>query len=244
MIRMPDALESSIQKATDLGALGIIVPTVDDALEARDAARFSRYPPFGRRSAGGGAYRDLWNQPGLNYRATINDNMLVTVMIETLEGVAMANEIAATHGVDAVIIGNNDLSNFSGWSQTIRVTRTPSSRSTTPRSSTASLRQRRRTVPDRLHRQRRYADGPDGPACDGWRPAGRGGRGRGTGPEEEPVIGLTPGSAPKPAPAAAGGRGCRRPLVMLAVDKRRPQRRSNAEPRCAVLHVRFHAPSA
>ena len=56
MIRMPDALESSIQKATDLGALGIIVPTVDDALEARDAARFSRYPPFGRRSAGGGAY--------------------------------------------------------------------------------------------------------------------------------------------------------------------------------------------
>ncbi len=54
MIRMPDALESSIQKATDLGAIGIIVPTVDDALEARDAARFSRYPAvrppqFGRR---------------------------------------------------------------------------------------------------------------------------------------------------------------------------------------------------
>ena len=40
MIRVPDALESSIQKATDLGALGIIVPTVDDELEARDAARF------------------------------------------------------------------------------------------------------------------------------------------------------------------------------------------------------------
>ena len=56
MIRMPDALESSIQKATDLGAIGIIVPTVDDALEARDAARFSRYPPFGRRSSGGGSF--------------------------------------------------------------------------------------------------------------------------------------------------------------------------------------------
>jgi len=55
MIRMPDALESSIQKATDLGAIGIIVPTVDDALEARDAARFSRYPPVGRRSSGGGS---------------------------------------------------------------------------------------------------------------------------------------------------------------------------------------------
>ena len=202
MIRMPDALESSIQKATDLGALGIIVPTVDDALEARDAARFSRYPPFGRRSAGGGSYRDLWNQPGLNYRATINDNMLVTVMIETLEGVAMANEIAATHGVDAVIIGNNDLSNFSGWSQN------------DPRYQDAIIK-----VHDAALKYGKYYGNAgeqyltgytvsadtrmvqNGPACDGWRPAGRGGRGRGTGPEEEPVIGLTPGSAPKPAPA-------------------------------------------
>src|SRR6187455_3638455 len=115
MIRMPDALESSIQKATDLGALGIIVPTVDDALEARDAARFSRYPPTGRRSAGGGSFGQVW--PGINYRATVNDNMLVTVMIETLEGVANAEEIAATHGVDVVILGNNDLSSFSGWPQ-------------------------------------------------------------------------------------------------------------------------------
>lgn len=118
MLRLADALESSIQHATDLGALGIIVPTVDDAVEARDAARFSRYPPFGRRSAGGGAYRQIWNVPGLDYRATINDNMLVVVMIETLEGVANADEIAAVHGVDAVIMGNNDLSNFSGWAQT------------------------------------------------------------------------------------------------------------------------------
>src|SRR6185295_15632674 len=102
MIRMPDALESSIQKATDLGAIGIIVPTVDDALEARDAARFSRYPPFGRRSSGGGSFGQVW--PGVNYRATVNDNMLVTVMIETLEGVANAEEIAATHGVDVVIL--------------------------------------------------------------------------------------------------------------------------------------------
>ena len=54
MIRMPDALEANIQKATDLGVIGIVVPTVDDALEARDAARFSRYPPFGRRSSGAG----------------------------------------------------------------------------------------------------------------------------------------------------------------------------------------------
>ena len=159
-IRMPDALESSIQKATDLGALGIIVPTVDDALEARDTARFSRYPPFGRRSAGGGYYNQLWS--GLNYRQTINDNMLVTVMIETLEGVAMAEEIAATHGVDVVILGNNDLSSFSGWSQN-----DPRYQDAIIKVHDAALkygqvlRQRRRAVPERLHRQRRHTDGAE-----------------------------------------------------------------------------------
>jgi 2-keto-3-deoxy-L-rhamnonate aldolase RhmA len=214
MLRMPDALESSIQKATDLGALGIIVPTVDDALEARDAARFSRYPPFGRRSAGGGAWRELYNRPELNYRATINDNMLVTVMIETLEGVAMASEIAATHGVDVVIIGNNDLSSFSGWTQH------------DPRYQDAIIK-----VHDAALRYGKYFGNAgeqyltgytvsadtrmvqNGPACDGWRPAGRG-RGRGTGPGEEPVIGLPAGGAPAgrsaapPAPSPGSAAQC------------------------------------
>ena len=39
ILRLPDALEGNVQKAMDMGMLGIIVPTVDDALEAREAAR-------------------------------------------------------------------------------------------------------------------------------------------------------------------------------------------------------------
>ena len=204
MVRMPDALESSIQKATDLGALGIIVPTVDDALEARDAARFSRYPPFGRRSAGGGAYRELWNMPGLNYRATINDNMLVTVMIETLEGVAMAEEIAATHGVDVVMIGNNDLSSFSGWSQ-----HDPRYQDAIIKVHDAALKYGKFYGNAGEQYLTGYTVSADtrmvqnGPACDGWR---RPGRGRGTGAAEEPVVGLpASGRAAAPAPAQAAG---------------------------------------
>jgi hypothetical protein len=45
------------------------VQDLDDALEARDAARVSRYPPFGRRSSGGGSFGQVW--PGINYRATV-----------------------------------------------------------------------------------------------------------------------------------------------------------------------------
>ena len=54
--------------------------------------------------------------PG-GYRQTINDNFLVVAMLETLEGIINADEIADTFGLDVVIQGNNDLSQFSGWSQ-------------------------------------------------------------------------------------------------------------------------------
>src|ERR1700736_1535512 len=53
-VRVPDATESDIQKATDIGALGIIVPTVDTVEKASNAVKWSRYPPAGRRSMGGG----------------------------------------------------------------------------------------------------------------------------------------------------------------------------------------------
>jgi len=115
MIRMPDALEANIQKAVDLGVLGIIVPTVDDALEARDAARFSRYPPFGRRSSGAGTASQFWAKVPGGFRPTANDNFLVVVMLETLESIINVDEIANTFGLDVVIQGNSDLSNFSCW---------------------------------------------------------------------------------------------------------------------------------
>jgi len=117
MIRLPDAQEWHIQHATDIGALGIVVPTVDDVDRAREAAKWARYPPVARRSSGQGQARSIWGINGVDYAKTINDNMLVVVMIETPTGVANAYDIASVPGVDVVIIGNNDLSVFSGYAQ-------------------------------------------------------------------------------------------------------------------------------
>lgn len=118
MIRIPDATESNVQKAVDAGVLGIVIPTVDDALEARQAAMYARYPPIARRSTGGSQTQGIWDpvvrKPG-TFRSTINDNMLVVVMIETQEGVKNALEIASQPGVDVVIIGNADFEFFSGF---------------------------------------------------------------------------------------------------------------------------------
>jgi 2-keto-3-deoxy-L-rhamnonate aldolase RhmA len=117
MIRLPDAQEWHIQHATDIGALGVIIPTVDDAARAREAAQWARYPPVARRSTGQGQARTIWGINGIDYAKTFNDNMLVVVMIETPTGVANAYDIASVAGVDVVIIGNNDLSVFSGFPQ-------------------------------------------------------------------------------------------------------------------------------
>jgi len=111
-IRLPDAQEWHIQQATDIGALGVIVPTVDDVERAREAAKWVRYPPAARRSLGGNQAQRIW---GPDYRNTINDNILLVLMIETPTGVANAYDIASVPGVDAILVGNSDLSSFSGY---------------------------------------------------------------------------------------------------------------------------------
>lgn len=113
-IRVPDATEGDIQKATDIGALGIIVPMVDTAEKMENAVRFAKYPPEGRRSQGGGQYGAIW---GGGYRQSANENIMVIAMIETVEGVEAANEIAAVEGVDVVFVASSDLGSFSGARQ-------------------------------------------------------------------------------------------------------------------------------
>jgi 2-keto-3-deoxy-L-rhamnonate aldolase RhmA len=113
-IRVPDATESDIQKATDIGALGIIVPTVDTVEKAEAAVKWAKYPPLGRRSQGSGQYAALY---GSDYRQTINDNMAVVIMIETPTGVENAEKIAAVPGIDVIFAASGDLGNFSGHKQ-------------------------------------------------------------------------------------------------------------------------------
>jgi 2-keto-3-deoxy-L-rhamnonate aldolase RhmA len=113
-IRVPDATEGDVQKATDVGALGIIVPMVVDPAKAEATVRFAKYPPEGQRSLGGGQYGALW---GTDYRATANDNVMVVAMIESPAGVENAEAIAGVPGVDVVFSAATDLHSFSGLRQ-------------------------------------------------------------------------------------------------------------------------------
>ena len=111
-IRVPDATEGDIQKATDIGALGIIIPMVDDVKKAENAVTFAKYPPIGKRSQGGGQYGRVW---GRDYRQTINENMMIVAMIESPAGVAIVDKIAAVPGIDVVFAASGDLGSFTGY---------------------------------------------------------------------------------------------------------------------------------
>jgi len=94
----------------DNGAQGIVFPHVDNASEAQRVANACRFPPVGKRSMGGGLQQlGFASMPVGEAARIVNEETLVVVMIESPQGVASCEEIAAVPGVDALLIGTNDL---------------------------------------------------------------------------------------------------------------------------------------
>src|SRR5262245_40855273 len=59
----------------------------------------------------------MWGTVPGGYRATANDNVVLILMIERLEGWKNADAIAKVPGVSAVFAASGDLGNFSGYRQ-------------------------------------------------------------------------------------------------------------------------------
>ena len=118
-VRIAYTDEQEIQHALDSGALVLVVPTVDTAEEAREVVKWSLFPPMGSRSQGGGPAFDpaMWGSVPGGYRQTINDNLIIIVMLETLEALKNAEAIAAVPGITAVFAASGDLGNFTGYKQ-------------------------------------------------------------------------------------------------------------------------------
>jgi 4-hydroxy-2-oxoheptanedioate aldolase len=93
--RVRHAHPADIGRALDLGCEGIIVPNVDSAAQARDVASAVRYPPAGRRSAGG---------------VLAASDPFCLVMVESAEAVASLDDTLAVDGVDGIYVGPRDLS--------------------------------------------------------------------------------------------------------------------------------------
>jgi len=111
IVRVPYGELTMATRVLDGGALGVVIPHVDTPEEAKEIADKLRYPPRGHRSVGGGqAQFDYEPMPLGKATELMDDNTLVTVMIETPKAVANAEAIAAVPGIDSLLIGSSDLS--------------------------------------------------------------------------------------------------------------------------------------
>src|SRR3974390_3482753 len=97
-------------RALDNGALGLVVPHVDTADEARQLVSAFRFHPMGRRSTGGEPGQFAFPAPPApEMQRILNAELLLIPMIETPKAVENAEAIAAVDGIDALLIGTNDL---------------------------------------------------------------------------------------------------------------------------------------
>lgn len=108
MARVRGHAADAIAGVLDAGAAGIMVPMVETAEQARAVVSASRYPPLGKRGVGPG------RAAGYGYRipdylGRANGSVLVTIQVESAEGLANIEEIAAVEGVDMIFIGPGDL---------------------------------------------------------------------------------------------------------------------------------------
>ena len=114
LVRPQSGERLRIGRALDLGAIGIMVPRLESAEDAREAVTYLRYPPTGVR---GVALRTRGAGLGSVAHADvgqINDRIVGIVQIESAGALKEADAIAATDGVDVLFVGPADLSHSLG----------------------------------------------------------------------------------------------------------------------------------
>ena len=99
-----------IKPVLEMGVDGIIIPMVCTAEEAKRAVSACRYPPAGIRGFGPRRANRYGMIPMGEYLANADTSFLKIVQIEHIDAVHNLREILAVEGLDAVIIGPNDLS--------------------------------------------------------------------------------------------------------------------------------------
>jgi 4-hydroxy-2-oxoheptanedioate aldolase len=109
MVRIPWNSAENFKRVLDAGAWGVVVPMVNSREEAEQAVSAARYYPDGTRSVGGGRFPMSFNATADEYRRNANDQILVVLQIEHIQGVENADAILSVPGVDACFIGPNDL---------------------------------------------------------------------------------------------------------------------------------------
>ena len=114
IVRVPDSREISIDKALDIGAMGVQVPSVESAEQAREVVQAARYAPAGSRGVCRFVRASRYSSIERSEYFEQANQTLVIVQVEGLEGIANLEAILEVAGIDIVFIGPYDLSQSLG----------------------------------------------------------------------------------------------------------------------------------
>jgi 2-dehydro-3-deoxyglucarate aldolase/4-hydroxy-2-oxoheptanedioate aldolase len=110
IVRVPVNDYHFIAHALDVGAMGLVFPLVSSAPEAKRCVQCAMYPPGGRRGCAFAIAHDDYQGGDITEKMRLcNDNVLLIAQIETAEGLENVEAIAAVDGIDALWIGQFDL---------------------------------------------------------------------------------------------------------------------------------------
>jgi len=109
LARVPSNRHENIKRVLDNGAHGIVVPMVNSRAEAEAAVDAVLYPPRGTRSVGGSMHALNFDTTAADYFAHANEEILVVLQCEHRKAVEDADAIFSVPGIDAILVGPNDL---------------------------------------------------------------------------------------------------------------------------------------
>jgi 2-keto-3-deoxy-L-rhamnonate aldolase RhmA len=111
LVRPPAVEYHQIARVLDMGAMGVVVPFIDEPEQAEFVVRCCKYPPLGRRGAAFSIAHDDYMGGNVGQKmSSANDEVMIVVQIESTRGLENVEKIASVPGVDAVWIGQFDLS--------------------------------------------------------------------------------------------------------------------------------------
>lgn len=110
IVRVTDLSYQLVARALDTGARGVIIPRVETAAQVTDAVSFAKYPPLGRRGAGGDGRSGYERLTAAQVVEISNAETMVIVQVETQTGLDNLEAMARVPGLDVVCVGPQDLS--------------------------------------------------------------------------------------------------------------------------------------
>jgi 2-keto-3-deoxy-L-rhamnonate aldolase RhmA len=111
LVRITDNEYFLIARVLDCGAAGVVAPRIQSAAAAREVLAAVKYSPEGRRGFGmRGILTDYQKIPVPEAMARANQETVVVVQVESTEAVEDLHNTVLIPGVDATMVGPNDLS--------------------------------------------------------------------------------------------------------------------------------------